>query len=627
MFKSKAISTIAVSAIISSMLAASAFADAPKSLSHLDWMQQKAIVEGDQSGTLALDRNITLSELATVIARLKGQTKLAPDASIRHWASGALSWAKQQGIVSASDLLAPDAPLPAANIVDIAKKAGYSLSLPQSGSFVTRQDLLQALGDAATLHITIAHTNDVHGHIDENKSSKEFGYAKIATLIKQMRAENPNFLLMDAGDTFQGTVFANLFKGESIVPILNALKYNTQAAGNHDFDFGYEQLVKLKGMVDHPIISSNVFKKEDGTELLQPVYYTEIGGKTFAFLGFTTDETPIVTHPDNVKALTFKNPIEVAKQMVPELKKKVDHVVVVCHDGIEVDREMARAVPGIDLIIGGHSHTRLTEPEHINGTYIVQDWEYGKSLGRADLYYLNDELVGFTGGLLEYDEKVQADPEVEKLVQNVVSHIDKELDAVIAKSEVKLEGERTIVRTQETNLGNLIADALLDKTKSIAGYEADVALINGGGVRATVNAGDVTKKSLYDVLPFPNTLVVTELTGSELQAAIENGVSKVEIAEGRFPQISGMSFAYSKNKPAGQRVLELKVNGQPVDPNKTYKVATNDFIVAGGDGYSMMMDKKSFNTGFTLYDVLEEFFMKRGTLSPSVEERIVEVNG
>ncbi|MBD0378763.1 bifunctional metallophosphatase/5'-nucleotidase [Paenibacillus sedimenti] len=603
------------------MLAGGALAAPVHPVTHTEWMQKKRFIEGDLGGNLALDRPVTIAEAATVLARLKGVTSWSIDAS-SHWASVPLSGATKFG-VTADEVKSPDKPVSSARLIDIFGQAGYKLQLADA-STVNRADFFQAIGDAATLHITIGHTNDVHGHIEENKSNKEFGYAKMATLIKQWRSENPNFLLMDAGDTFQGTVFVNQFKGESIVPILNYLDYNTMAAGNHEFDFGYQQLLKLRDMLEYPVINANVFK-QDGTELLPPVYYAEIGGKKFAFLGFVTEETPILTHPDNVKGLTFKSPVEVAKQLVPELKKKADHVVVVSHVGIETDREIAKNVPGIDLIIGGHSHSPLRTPEQVNGTYIVQDWEYGKSLGRADLYYLGNELVNFSGGLLEYDEKVQEDPEIAKMVKSIVADIDKALNVVIAKTDVDLDGDRNFVRKRETNLGNFITDTMIERSKKIDGYAADVALTNGGGIRTQVKKGDITKKALYDVLPFPNTVVILEVKGSELKAALENGVSQVESGGGRFPQISGMSFSYNPTKPAGQRVVEVKVGGKVLDSDQTYRLATNDFVAAGGDGYAMFKDKKALNTGITLYELIEEALIARKSINPTTEGRIVEV--
>ncbi|MFC0213359.1 bifunctional metallophosphatase/5'-nucleotidase [Paenibacillus chartarius] len=604
------------------MLAGSALAAPLNAVSHAGWMQKKQLIEGVENGNLALQQQVTLAEVVTVLARAKGEKSLKADPAIRHWASAQLSWAKGFGAITAEETAAPNQNPKAARIAEIAGKVGYTLALSADAP-VTREAFFNALGDAATLHITIGHTNDVHGHIEENKSGKEFGYAKMATLIKEWKAENKNFLLLDAGDTFQGTVFVNQFKGESIVPILNYLSYNTMAAGNHEFDFGYEQLLKLRDMLKYPVINANAFK-EDGTNLLPPVYEAEIGGKKFAFLGFVTEETAILTHPDNVKGITFKDPVEVAKTMVPELKKTHDHVIVVSHVGIETDREIAKNVPGIDLIVGGHSHTPVKTPELVNGTYIVQDWEYGKSLGRADLYYLGNELVNFSGGLLEYDDNVKEDPEVAAMVKQISAEIDKALNVVIAKAEVNLDGDRTIVRKQESNLGNYITDTMLARTKAIAGYEADVALTNGGGIRTQVPAGDITKKMLYDVLPFPNTVVVMDATGSELKAALENGVSQVESGGGRFPQIAGMSFVYDATKPAGERVKEVKVGGKPLDLEKTYRLATNDFIAAGGDGYSMFTGKKFYNTGITLYEMMEEAMINQKTINVKTEGRIVE---
>ncbi|WP_301171160.1 bifunctional metallophosphatase/5'-nucleotidase [Brevibacillus nitrificans] len=614
--------TAFASVVFASVMATSAFAAPLHPVQHADWMVKKSIISAGQNGDLALDRSVTLAEAMVVFAKLKGAQIAAP-AKGESWSAPYLAWAKAQGAVSADDAAKATQVLTSTKLAEVASKLGYKLALENKAT-VTRGDFFNALGEAATTHITLAHTNDTHGHIQEDTAQKEFGYAKIATLIKEWRAENPNFLLLDAGDTFQGTVFVNQFKGESILPILNSLDYTLMTAGNHEFDFGYEQLLKLRDSLDHPVINANVFTA-DGKNLLVPTYKAEIGGKKFAFVGFVAEDTPVLTHPNNVKGLTFKSPVEVAKTIVPELKKEADHVVVVSHIGVDVDREIAKNVPGIDLIVGGHSHTPLKAPEVVNGTYIVQDWEYGKSLGRADLYYLGEELVAFSGGLKEYDETVQADPEVDKMVKDVVSQIDSVMNVVIAKSEVPLDGDRALVRAKETNVGNLIADIMLERTQSIKGHEADVALANGGGIRTQLNAGDITKKNLYTLLPFENnTLSIVEVTGEELRAALENGVSQVETGAGRFPQISGMSFTYNPTKPAGERVIEVKVGDKPLDLAKTYKVATIDFLAAGGDGYESFK-KPFFNTGLSMYSVVEEALIKRQVVNPKVEGRIVEV--
>lgn len=613
--------SLAAGFLATAMLASSAFAAPLNPVNHADWMTKKHWISADKSGNLFLDRQLTVAEAVTLFAKAKA-AQVKPVAGSTHWAAPYLAWAVSQKALKTDDLKNPNQPISSAKLIAAAKALGYELKLAESAS-VKRGDFFNALGDALTTHYTIAHTNDMHGHIDENASGKEFGYAKIATLVKEWRAENENFMLFDAGDTFQGTVFVNQFKGESVVPILNRLGYSVMASGNHEFDYGYEQLLKLRDMLKYPVMSANVFKA-DGSNLLVPYYEATVGGKKFAFVGFVAEDTPILTQPDNVKGLTFKNPVEVAKEIVPKLKKQVDHVVVVSHVGIEVDREIAKNVPGIDLIVGGHSHTALKTPELVNGTYIVQDWEYGKSLGRADLYYLGKDLVAFSGGLKDYDANVKADPEIEVLVGDIVKKIDEVMNVVIAKTEVDLDGDRTLVRTKETNIGNYIADAMLARTKAIAGHEADVALTNAGGIRVQLKAGDITKKDLYSLLPFPTTLVVVEATGAELKRALENGVSKVEEQAGRFPQISGMSFTYDPSQPAGQRVVEVLVGGKALDEKKTYKIATNDFITAGGDGY-VSLNKPSFNTGLTLYSIIEEAILKDKTLNPKVENRIVVV--
>ncbi|MEW9700874.1 bifunctional UDP-sugar hydrolase/5'-nucleotidase [Paenibacillus sp. SI8] len=618
----RSMSIAALGTLTMSLLAGAAHAEAVKPELHTGWMQKNGLLEGDANGSLAVERDLTAAEAVTLIARLKGQQKLSPVPGAAHWGAAQLSWAVQQGFLTADEAKQPDRKLSAADFTQLFKKAGYSVALP-AGDTVKRGQVFDAVAAAITTHVTIAHMNDSHGHITENKSGGEFGYAKIATILKQWRAENPNFQLVDAGDTFQGTVFVNQSKGESLLPLLKALGINAMEAGNHEFDYGSEQTLKLRSMLPYPMLGANVVKA-DGKTLLDPVYRFEAGGQKFAIIGLVTSETAILTHPDNVKGLTFRDPVQTAKDQVAELKGKGEHIIVLSHNGVEIDREIAKQVPGIELIIGGHSHTKLSKPELVNGTYIVQDWEYFKSLGRADLYYLNGKLVALSDSLKEYDEKVAEDADMAKLVKQVTDTIDKSLNVTIAHTDVLLEGDRNIVRKKESNIGNYMTDAMVARSKTIKGYEADVAITNGGGIRTEIKPGDITKKALYDVLPFPNTVVVLEAKGSELKAALENGVSQVENGAGRFPQVSGLTFVWNPSSPAGSRIVEVKIGGQPLDVNKTYRIATNDFMAAGGDGYEMFKGKKAYNTGITLYELIEETLIKQKTVSPKTEGRIVE---
>ncbi|MGZ9585570.1 bifunctional metallophosphatase/5'-nucleotidase [Paenibacillus marinisediminis] len=614
---------LSLTALLASVIAGPLAAAPLQPIDHSAWMQQKAYISGAEDG-LELTRPITLVEAVVMLARVQGgEAKVQTiDPTLKgSWAARALTWAKQDGIVTPEQWKLLHKPASPETLQAVAKQAGLELQL--EGSAVTRQDFVNALGDAITIQLTIGHTNDVHGHVlDDGKV--EMGYAKLVTLMKELRAENPNTMLIDAGDMIQGTIYANLSKGESITTLVNPIGYDMMVAGNHEFDFGHEQLSKVSKMFKFPVLGANVFDANNKL-LLEPYMIKEIEGKKFAFLGLITEETPIVTHPDNVKGLTFKDPVDVAKEWVPMLRSMADEVIIVSHSGLAADREIAKQVEGVDLIIGGHSHTKLTKPELVNGVYIVQDWEYGKSLGRVDMFYHNDELVHFSSGLIEYNKDTVADAETAKRVEELKKNTDGQLNEKIGTASVLLDGERTKIRAEETNLGNLVADAMLERTRTMPGFEADVALTNGGGIRASIQAGDITKRNLYDALPFPNTLAVVEATGKELRAALENGVSKIEESGGRFPHVSGMSFTFDIKQPAGSRVTNVKVGGQPIDDAKTYRVATNDFIIAGGDGYEMLKKDSALNTGVTLYEVVEQYIINAKAVSAKLDGRITKL--
>lgn len=614
---------LSLTALLASVVAGPLAAAPLTPIEHTTWMQQRSIVKGAADG-LALDRPITLVEAVVILARVQGEEakiKTIDPAVKGNWAEKALTWAKQTNLVSPEQWKLIHMPADANLLNSVAQHAG--IDLQAEGSTVTRQEFIHSLGEAITVQITIGHTNDVHGHVLDDGNS-EMGYAKLATLIQSLEDENPNTFLIDAGDMIQGTIYSNLSQGEAIPPLVNPLGYDLMVAGNHEFDFGHDQLKKVAKMFDFPVLGANVLNPK-GDPLLEPYVITEISGKKFAFLGLLTNETPILTHPDNVKGLTFNDPVDTAKEWVPKLQELADEVIIVSHSGLTADREMAKQVQGVDLIIGGHSHMKLSQPERVNGVYIVQDWEYSKSLGRVDLFYHDDELVHFSGGLIEYNKDTIADPATIQRVDRLKQTADRQLNDKIAKASVLLDGERTKIRAEETNLGNLVADAMLERTRSMPGFEADVALANGGSIRASIQAGDITKRNLYDVLPFPNTLAIVEVTGKELRAALENGVSQITEGGGRFPQVSGMSFTFDVKKDIGSRVTNVKVGGSAIEDAKTYRVATNDFIIAGGDGYDTMKKENALNTGLTLYEIVEQYLLQAKEVSIQKDGRITKL--
>ncbi len=477
---------------------------------------------------------------------------------------------------------------------------------------------------AGTKKITILHTNDSHGRAVESDNDG-MGFAKISTLVKKFESENPNTLLLDAGDTFHGTNFATLNKGDSIAEIMNKVGYDGMAAGNHDFNYGYQRLLELEKKVVFPVLSANV-KKQDGTRLLKPYEIKEVDGIKLGIFGLSTPETHYKTHPKNVEGLTFTDPAAEAREMVKELKaQNVDAIIAVTHLGIDESStdtsiKVAKEAPGIDLIVDGHSHSVLVEGlKGENDTLIVSAGEYTKNLGTVELTFDGNKIVSKTAKLIKKEETadIVPDPAVEEVIKKIQSAQEEILSQVIGKTAVKLDGEREQVRGGETNLGNLITDAMVDVTG------ADMAITNGGGIRASIDAGDITKGDVITVLPFGNYIVTKKLKGSQVKAGIENGVSAYPDVKGAFPHVSGLTFAIDPSQPAGSRVHSMKIDGKAVDMNKEYVVATNDFMAAGGDEYTSFNDSPILNEYQALDEALINYIQKIGTVNAKVEGRVV----
>ncbi|GAB6988032.1 5'-nucleotidase C-terminal domain-containing protein [Paenibacillus pini] len=472
-------------------------------------------------------------------------------------------------------------------------------------------------------HITLLHTNDMHARAVE--SSPEMGFAKITGIINQYRSQNPDTLLLDAGDAVHGTPFATLVQGESVVKVMNEMGYDAMVPGNHEFNYGWKRLVELSGMMKFPLLSSNV-KQADGTNLFKPYLIKEVDGVKIGIMAFSTPETMYKTNPTNVAGLQITDPAVEAKKLVSELRSKVDVIVGIGHLGedkssIDTSLKLVKEVPGIDVFIDGHSHTVLENGlAGDNNTLIASAGEYTKYIGVVDVWVDGGKVVKKEAKLV--DEKkaanIKPDEKVAALVDSIRKAQEPILKEKLGETPVKLEGSREKARTGETNLGDLLADAMRDVSKS------DIAITNGGGIRASIEAGTITKGDIVTVLPFGNQIVQLKVTGADVLAALENGVSDYPQSKGGFSQVSGVSFKIDTSKPKGSRVHSVKVGDKALDPKAIYSLATNDFMAIGGDQYTMFSKYKQAGMYGALDEALITYIQKGGQILAESAGRITE---
>ncbi len=487
-----------------------------------------------------------------------------------------------------------------------------SLLLPASLAFAE---------NAEATKIVILHTNDTHARVMES-SNDGMGFAKLAARVKAIKEENSNVILLDAGDALHGLPFATISKGESIVKIMNGIGYDAMVPGNHDFNYGYEGLLELKESMDFPLICANVYK--DGEPLFTPYVIEEVDGIKIGIFGLATPETAYKTNPKNVEGLEFKDPMEVSESIVNELKKEnADLIIALVHLGLDeasedTSRKIAENVEGIDLIVDGHSHSVLEGGLQVGGSLIVQTGEHTKNLGIVEVELKEGEVSSINAGLFTKDQAadLQEDEEIKALIAEIEQANQDLTSGIVGETAVKLDGERENVRTGETNLGNLIADAMLKATG------ADAALTNGGGIRASIEAGKITKGDIIKVLPFGNFVVVIEVKGKDLVAALEHGTSAYPEQMGAFPQVAGITYAIDLSREAGSRVTDVIVGGEPVEAEKMYKLATNDFLAVGGDEYTMFKDSNMLGEFSALNEILESYIQELGVVNVQTEGRI-----
>ena len=470
------------------------------------------------------------------------------------------------------------------------------------------------------VNLTIVHTNDTHARIESGNNI--MGFAKISTKVTELRASNPNLLLVDVGDTFHGQTIATLVKGESVVKVMNAMKYDVMVPGNHDFNYGKDRLLELRDMLDFPMISANI-TTEMGTHFLPGFTIKEIDGVKIGIFGLTTPETAYKTHPKNVEGLTFDNPIERAQVMVNLLKDNVDLVVCVGHIGEDAGSEFTSkkiiaAVDGIDVFIDGHSHTVKPDGEVIGDTLLVQTGAYDANLGIVDLTITNGVVTAKKASHLTTAQatNIVADPAIIEVIAEISAANKLITEVNVGSTSVLLEGTREIVRAGESNLGNLITNAMLYETG------AQIALTNGGGIRASIEPGEITVGDVITVLPFGNYIVTLDVLGSDIIKALENGVTDYPAAKGAFPHVAGITYTFDPAKPAMERITSVMFNGKALDPNMTYSVATNDFMAAGGDQYVSLGASAQTGEYAALDEALINYIKQVDTATVKVEGRV-----
>ncbi len=472
--------------------------------------------------------------------------------------------------------------------------------------------------------ITVLHVNDFHGRVfpyldkSVNPEIPVGGASYLAEMIKREREKNPDgVILLSAGDMLQGTPVSNLYNGRPVLDFMNLVRFDAMTLGNHEFDWGREALATMLGHAHFPILSANIIDPA-GRYLagVRPYVILERKGFKIAVIGLTTPQTLHMANAKYFKDVTIKAPEEVLPALIKEARGKGARVIILLtHLGFDVDKQLAGAFEGIDVIVGGHSHTAVTEPVAVGKTMVVQAGYNGTHLGVLGLKL--DErtgaLIGATNtGRLRVVSAGPKDP----FDRDVARMADSYGDRIKAKfQEVIGETERDLARSAdgESNLGNLITDAM----REAAG--AEIGVHNSGGIRADIPKGKITMEQVYTVLPFDNVLVSMDLKGDDLLDLFEtsSGTGKGML------QVSGARIRYDLRAPAGKRVVEAWIGAAPLNQSKVYRVVTNDFLAAGGDRFSPFRGGAKTVYGGDLRDAVLSYVRRHSPLAGTVDGRLV----
>ncbi|NEW06270.1 bifunctional metallophosphatase/5'-nucleotidase [Paenibacillus sp. SYP-B3998] len=479
--------------------------------------------------------------------------------------------------------------------------------------------------------ISLINSGDVHGHLvyDEanggyyslDEVNVEMGMPLMKGIIDDLRKENPDSLLLDSGDMFHGTNEANVNEGQGVVEAANLMGYDAMALGNHDLDFGFDRAVAIKAELKYPILSANVYRK--GKLVFDPYKIVTVGGKKIGIFGLTVPEALSNMNVSDPTGVEFGDPAVSARQTIDELRKQnVDAIVLVSHLGDDLDKQLIKDVDGIDFILCGHHHWLYKDIEKINNTFYAEPGSYSTHVGLADMYFRSGKVAKVTWSLFQSKDRTKEDKAVAQVAEKYHAIALEQGKEILGTSTVQLNGIRSQVRSKETNLANLITDSMREIGK------ADIALLNGGGIRESVPKGEVSLYNAGRPLPFVNSLMTIEVKGEVVYAALERGLREWPngSSNGGFLQVSGIKYEFDGSKPAGKRLISVYKDGQPLAKDKVYKVATNDYLINGGDNYKEFEGAKVISKGDLLRDVLAAYIRNKKEVTPEVDGRIKILN-
>lgn len=505
----------------------------------------------------------------------------------------------------------------------------------------------------------ILHTNDLHSRIEpvnaydstcdeETKAAGECfgGVARIATKVKELRdkitAEGGNVLVLDAGDQYQGSLFYSTYKGKEVAEFMTAIGYDAMALGNHEFDDGPNGAVILADGVEFPIISGNLDLSQSN-ELngkIDDTLTLEVGGEKIGIVSTLALDTPETATPG--PNVIFMDDIESLKGDVQKLTDEgVNKIIALTHVGYKRDLEYAAEIPGIDIVLGGHSHTLLGDMEGAEGPYptmvknpdgtqvpVAQAYAYSKYLGHLILTFDDaGVLTKVEGEPILLDNSVPEDEAIAARITELAKPINALRDKIVGELPAAIDAARENCRAKECEMGNVVADAMLDRVKN---QGITIAIANSGGLRASIDKGQLTMGEIISVLPFQNTLSTFQLKGADVVAALENGASQYEEVAGRFAQVAGLKYTVDPAAEPGNRISDVLVlsdgEWQPIDPEETYGVVSNNYLRAGGDGYAVFETngQNAYDFGPDLAEVLGDYLVAQGEgFAPELDGRII----